>query len=196
MGISKMRMLAPVVGGLFALSAAAEMSFTVDPAVDKVCEIVISDTAIPAEATAAELLMRHLPRMVTGVVFRVVRESAADARVKRISVGWTKALSSVGIDCSGWDVEEELIAVRDGRLFIAGGRPRGTRYAAADFLESLGTVVAADDTQVDPSLERIVWSRKDFRRKPAFCGPSGQSGQNGLEKVRLSMLSMQSIRSI
>lgn len=144
-------------------------AFTIDPAKTKVCELVLADDAIPAENTAAKLLERHLSKMLPGVKVLIAKESAAcrDGSC-RIYVGATKALKAAGFDISGWDAEEELIAACDGALFISGGRPRGARYAAADFLEELGVVVAADDTEVSPILKKLEWRRPVFRRKPAF----------------------------
>ena len=159
--------LAIVVVGLAAALSANAASFVVDPAVDRRCDIVVPDDAIPAERTAAQLLARHLPKMLPEVSFSVVPEGKAPAG-KRIFVGSTKALAAAGFDVSGWDVEEELVAARPEGLLVAGGRPRGARYAAADFLEALGVVVAADDTQCSPRLERIEWDRPDLRRRPAF----------------------------
>ena len=141
--------------------------FVLDPALDGRCDVVVAADAIPAEKTAANLLVRHLAKMLPEVSFPVVAEDKAAAG-KRIYVGSTKALAAAGLDTSGWDVEEELIAVRKEGLFIAGGRPRGARYAAADFLEVLGVVVAADDTQVSPRLNKLEWSHGDVRRRPAF----------------------------
>ncbi|MBQ5795958.1 MAG: hypothetical protein IIW14_08220, partial [Kiritimatiellae bacterium] len=149
--------------------SSGEGAFTIDPAKTTVCELVLADDAIPAENTAAKLLERHLSKMLPGVKVLIAKESAARKDgACRIYVGATKALKAAGFDISGWDAEEELIAACDGALFISGGRPRGARYAAADFLEELGVVVAADDTEVSPILEKLEWRRPLFRRKPAF----------------------------
>ena len=144
-------------------------AFTLDPVRDRSCELVVAEPAVAGERTAADILMRHLPKMLPDVDFRIVGEGQSSASgVRQIFVGRTKALVAADFDLSGWHADEELVAARGGHLFVAGGSPQGVRYAACDLLEKLGVVVTAEDTCFDPKLDRLEWKDADLRRRPAF----------------------------
>ncbi len=106
--------------------------------------IVVGSDATPAERAAAEMLSRELhiepaysPGTSDGGTLFVGRSAALDAR--RPGIDWTSlggegfVLETVGND-----------------LVVAGGRPRGTRYAAEELLARLGRKVLAADCVIAP----------------------------------------------
>lgn len=117
------RLAAFLVSCIYVSAFGGIVPFVLDPTRDTKCEIVLPDEAIPAERTAANLLGRHLPKMLPDIEFPIVAESVAKT-AKRIYVGSTKALVASGFNVVGWDAEEELVAARRKGLFVAGGRLR------------------------------------------------------------------------
>lgn len=162
-----MKILSFAIVVSLALCGRSEGEFVLDSDRDRACAVVVAADATAAERHAADRIVRYLSKMMPGVKFAQAGEGAAAA--KRICVGPVADLRDFGFDVTAMGEEEELVAARKGTLYIAGGRPRGTLYAAADFLERCGVVCAAEDTIVTPEVKRISWDGKDLRRTPAFA---------------------------
>jgi len=126
--------------------------------------IVLADSHIPAEQTAAEELKTYLAKM-TGARCEIVSEAQADGPA--IFVGPTAFAKRNGVDCAKLDKEEWLLRAAGGNLLIAGGRPRGTLYAAYEMLERLGVVWPDVNVEYVPEIvsETIDWN---LRGKPAM----------------------------
>ena len=97
--------------------------------------IVVAADPIPAEETAARELADYLGQ-ISGATFEV-RPEGGEAPARAVYVGPTQASRELGIDQAQLDTEEWIIRVAGGNLYIIGGRPRGTIYAAYRFLEDI-----------------------------------------------------------
>jgi hypothetical protein len=98
--------------------------------------IVISAGASAAEATAAQEVAHYLG-LVTGAKPEVRPEGGAPAGSVRIYVGPTASVARLGVDASKLGPEEWIVRTSGGDLYLVGGRPRGTLYAAYHFLEDV-----------------------------------------------------------
>jgi hypothetical protein len=127
-------LLLVVALGLGAMLPAAALSLARDGKAE--IEIVLAAEATPAEQTAARELADIL-KQVTGGHYRVSRERPTMPVRPRILVGPTAATKAAGVDCSQMGPEQWLIRTVGNNLVIAGGRPRGTLYAAYHFLEDV-----------------------------------------------------------
>ena len=114
-------------------------------------KIVVAPDAIASEVYAAEEFRDHLVR-AGGPTLLIVREISSTGR--HIYIGPSKSLqaSDVGFDVSDFGPDDLRIVVRDERIAIAGGRPRGTLYGVYTFLEDYLRVrfLTADVTHVPP----------------------------------------------
>jgi len=97
--------------------------------------VLDSGRAIPAERTAAEELRLHLSQM-TGGAFEVVEAGSLPPNTPAIFVGDTDLARKHGIDPAQLGPEESVLRTVDGRLILAGGRPRGTLYGVYELLEN------------------------------------------------------------
>jgi len=134
--------------------------------------IVLADSSVPAEKTAARELKDYLAKL-TGAKCEIVAE--AQASKPAIFVGPTAFAEKSGIDCAKLGKEEWLLRATGGSLVVAGGRPRGTLYAAYEMLERLGVVWSDVDTEDVPPLaaQTLDWN---LRGKPALMNRSIYSG--------------------
>ncbi len=104
--------------------------------------IVTPDEALPAERTAAIELKAYLGR-VTGAEFAIAKETEiagpASQYPLQLFVGPTKAFAEAfpEVDLASLGHDGIVIKTKDDRLFLAGGRPRGTLYAVYTFLEEV-----------------------------------------------------------
>lgn len=98
--------------------------------------IVLAAEPAPAEQTAAEELAHYLGA-ASGREFTVVRENEAPAGVPAIYVGPTERAREAGIDPETLGAEQWIVRSAGDDLLVIGGRPRGTLYAAAHFLEDV-----------------------------------------------------------
>jgi len=94
--------------------------------------IVVAPDATVAERTAAEELAEHL-QVVYHKPVRQIPEAAVDEPA--IYVGQTAAARRLGLVPDG--PEAWRMTLRDGSLYLTGGRPRGTLYAVWHFLEDV-----------------------------------------------------------
>ena len=110
-------------------------------------DIVVSDEAISSEEYAAEEFQKWFGQ-ATGIELPL--KSTARGRADHVYIG-PDAAATMG-------EEELLIVVESDRVFISGGRPRGTLYGAYQFLEDFFHVrfLTYDHTHVpDASDSRI-----------------------------------------
>jgi len=126
--------------------------------------IILADSHIPAEQTAAEELKTYLTKM-TGAQCEIVAE--AQAAGPAIFVGPTAFAQKNGVDCAKLDKEEWVLRATGGNLLVAGGRPRGTLYAAYEMLERLGVVWPDVNAEYVPATDSkiIGWN---LQGKPAI----------------------------
>jgi len=133
------------------------------------CVIVTQPGATPAERHAAEELAATL-RQITGATF-VTRELADKAPESAIVVGAGPLAARLfpEVDLSAFGGEEYMIRTQDGRLLLAGGRPRGTLYAVYRFLQDqLGVRYYAPWFTHYPDRATLRLGMLNVRGKPAF----------------------------
>jgi hypothetical protein len=124
--------------------------------------VTLAAEATAAERTAADELIRYLETATS----RKVRLRAEGGD---IHVGPTALAKAVGPDPAGLAPEEWVIMAREGRLFLFGGRPRGTLYAVFRYLED--HVGVRWWTPRDEFVPRFEWKVPlDFDRRgtPTF----------------------------
>ena len=95
--------------------------------------IRLAADAIPAEVTAARELARYLGR-TSGARFQIVGKGE-QTEASSIEVGATVRAVDLDPFIGELGPEEWVIRTQKGRLFLYGGRPRGTLYAVYRFLE-------------------------------------------------------------
>jgi hypothetical protein len=114
-------------------------------------DIVVAPDAAAPERYAAEEFRDHFEK-ATGVQLPLVASSQGSGHVL-IGPG------AAGVDAADFGAEDSRIAIGDGRIAIAGGRPRGTLYGVYTVLEDFLGVrfLTADHTHV-PHLKgpRVV----------------------------------------
>lgn len=100
--------------------------------------IVVAEDAIAPERTAAKELRDHL-EAVTGVRLTIQSESEAAEASPRIVVGPGAAFRAAVPDLDLAALKHDAIVMKSvgERLYLAGGRPRGTLYAVYTFLEDV-----------------------------------------------------------
>ncbi len=123
----------PLLAAVFALGAPA-LAIPIAKEGAPLVPIVVPDECAPEERNAAAELALYLGSAV-GSAFRVIPESDPGARGAAIHVGPTAFAKSLGADPARLAPEEWRIRTAEGRLVLAGGRPRGTLYAVSRFLE-------------------------------------------------------------
>ena len=155
---------------LASLAVFAQDAFTL--AHSRPATIVLADAHSPAERTAAEELKTYLTKML-GAPCEIVTE--AQAAGPAIFVGPTAFAQKSGVDCAALDREEWALRATAGSLIVAGGRPRGTLYAAYETLERLGVVWPDVINEHVPAIgaETVTWN---LRGKPAVMNRCIYSG--------------------
>src|SRR6185369_5624406 len=126
--------------------------------------------ATEAEQTAARELVDHLKK-ITCAKFAIQPTLDPKSRKSAIIVGPGEAASQFfpELDLTKLGPEEFVMRVKDGRLLLTGGRPRGTLYAVYHFLqEQCGCRWWAPWASTIP--RRPVLTIPDLleRRRPAF----------------------------
>jgi hypothetical protein len=130
--------------------------------------IVVAAEATDTERNAAKELARHLAQAV-GASFEVLDEAEGEDRSPAIHVGPTRlARETLGVPQAA-SAETWFVRVRDGRLLLAGGRPRGTLYAVYHFLEDqLGVHWWTPWDETVPDAPDLVVGELDRSGRPAF----------------------------
>ena len=151
-----------------------------------VIPIVLADNATPAETTAANELAAYLSRM-TDIMFPVLAEPEAWIPWPEpvVYVGPTSFAKSNGVDCAALGAEEWVLKTVGDSMVVAGGRPRGTLYAAYHLLEEhYGVRWWTPWEETVPLHANFKLPSVDIRGKPAFelryftvYGPGGPHGQ-------------------
>ncbi len=128
--------------------------------------VVISDDATPTAVYAAEELVRHVEK-ATGAVLPVVSESKIpEGYASRIFIGDTNAARALGIDPDELAMDETVLLVSAGDLYIAGKEshdidPLDLRLLAAPTHETRGPSYSGALFGVYEILERYldaVWA--------------------------------------
>ncbi|MCC6444848.1 MAG: DUF4838 domain-containing protein [Armatimonadetes bacterium] len=118
--------------GVTAVAASEAAPFPVAASGQAKCVIVRAADAPPAEKRAADELADYLGR-ITGASFEV---ATADPGKKPAIVVGKAGMTRAAVP-EKLEVEEFIIRTRGPRLFLAGGSPRGTLYAAYHFLDNI-----------------------------------------------------------
>ena len=130
--------------------------------------IVTGENAIPSEIFAAEELSNILQK-ISSAKFQIISENNLDnVSAKRIYVGWTQFAEKQGYNLSAFSTDEWLISTQDDQLLICGGRPRGTLYAAYEFLAELGYKYFDYYNEIIPQKKELVSKRINKKGKPYF----------------------------
>lgn len=98
--------------------------------------IVVAKDAIIPEQTAAKELQAHL-KLVTGAELPIMAEGTAVTGTRQIIVGQSEAFAKAfpTVDLKPLKHDGIIIRTAGDRLYLLGGRPRGTVYAVDTFLE-------------------------------------------------------------
>lgn len=135
--------------------------------------IAVAEDALVPEQTAARELQEHL-QAITGAVMPIVNESATAGRETVIYIGQTQAFAETFPEIDLAALGEDGIVLRSAgpRLFLSGGRPRGTLYAVYTFLEdylgcrwwtSQDHYIPSQPTLEAPVLDKIHVPRFRYR---------------------------------
>lgn len=151
------------------------------------CVIIQQSGATAAEQHALRELKLHLD-LITGANFQVVTNEPL-ARDHAIIVGQGALAAKLFPDesLSAFEAEEYVSHVKDGRLLLAGGRPRGTIYAVDRFLQDqCGVRWWAPWATNIPHQANLRVPDLNVRGKPAFeyRGPYWFAGFDPLWKSR------------
>jgi Domain of unknown function (DUF4838) len=162
----------PALIGNFVLTLAVPVraDFPIANKREAACVIVEQPGATLAESNAVRELARTLEK-ITGATFQIHVAGEANVPERAIIVGpgeVARALfPEVALDKLG--PEELVMRVKDGRLLLAGGRPRGTIYAACHFLqEQCGVRWWAPWATTIPHRPTLRVPELDVRSRPAF----------------------------
>ncbi len=130
--------------------------------------VVVAKDAAVAEQTAAREVADTLGK-VTGAKLAVLPETAALPAANRIFVGPAAATAALGIDATKLGSEEWIVRTAGTDLFLVGGRPRGTIYAAYHFLEDVVGVHWWNPwEETVPTKPVLKWGALNLRGTPAF----------------------------
>lgn len=173
----KSTLLVSMLLGCGILSAGSFMKISPESPVN----IVLPETASVAEKNAAEEIQSYLLKM-TGTDCKIVKEKDA-GKSASIHVGPTSLAKESILDYDKLEREEWVIRDYKGNLILAGGRPRGTIYAAFEFLERLGVTWPDEVTEYVPKVPSLVLESINVRSKPVImnrCIYSGHHATTGI----------------
>lgn len=125
--------------------------------------IYVAKTAIPAEKTAAKEL-------------QIFIEKISGARLPILNSKQNDTIIIVGQDADLTDInfrqlrpDEIILRTKNNRLYISGGRPRGTLYAAYEFLEQkLGIRFLTPDETFVPQKTTLEIEEQNLHYAPPF----------------------------
>ena len=158
-----------------------------------VLTIAVPVERIPAERTAARELSEYLGKMTGRRVAVVPEDNAAGSA--DIHLGGTAFAKKQIPGLGSFGKEEWAVAVRDGTLVLAGGRPRGTLYAVYHYLEDVtGVRWLTPVTDYVPTHKKLPLPKGDLRGKPAMpyrdiYDVPGADGQRFLARNRMNVSS-------
>ncbi|NMA20914.1 MAG: DUF4838 domain-containing protein [Lentisphaerae bacterium] len=133
-------------------------------------QLIIRKDAPEVERTAAAELAEHF-QMASGEK-SIILEEKESLQGRRVYIGWTEFAKRQGLDFSSYDSEGWLVkAYGEEVLVIGGGFPRGTVYAAYEFLERQLGILWLDEWRTHvPKTAGIRWAADtDWRGKPSFA---------------------------
>ena len=130
--------------------------------------IITGRNVSPQENYAAKELAEHF-KLAVGETFPIIKEGNKVSG-KVIYVGNTKFALSKGVDFKRFGKEEWLIKSFGNALVIGGGAPRGTVYAALEFLErNLGVMWLDEWSTYVPKCQAINWNKNlNVKGRPSF----------------------------
>lgn len=130
--------------------------------------LVVSDTASPAEITAANLLQETF-KAINGTQLDIIPDSSAKTE-KEISVGKNAREYDDTVDYAQLGNEGVCIKTTDDDIVITGGKKRGTLYSAYTFLEEyFGYRRYTTELTVIPEAEKLLVPVKiDYTYTPPF----------------------------
>ncbi len=99
------------------------------------CIVTPASASISEQMAATELA--HYLGLIAGAEFTIHSEDNFPDADTRIFVGPTSYASQLGIDAHSLGAEEWIIRTVGADILIVGGKPRGTLYAAYNFLEDV-----------------------------------------------------------
>ncbi len=126
--------------------------------------IVLAEACAPAEQTAANELQTYIAAM-TGVTLPIRKDSEGEAIATELVVGNTNRAEAASF------AQDDAFRIRcEGQsLYLCGGSPRGTLYAAYHLLETLGCRFFAQDVEVVPTVKTLYLPETtDIQEAPAF----------------------------
>ena len=130
--------------------------------------IVVDPAATATEAFAARELASHL-LTITGATFAVRTNSEAPASAILVGAGRAARAAFADVPFDALGAEELVIKTRGTHLLLAGGRPRGTLYAASRFLQQqCGVRWWTPWASRVPKQPTLRVGDLDLRAKPAF----------------------------
>jgi len=134
------------------------------------CVIVRPGSAAEPERYATEELASFLEK-ISGAEFEIVGESGVPGDQCGIYVGDTARGAGMIKDKELQDLGPGGFIIRtgEGNLYLRGGSPRGTLYAAYSLLEDgLGVRWYTPNATLVPEMDRVVIPSIDISEKPAF----------------------------
>lgn len=130
--------------------------------------IVTADDAIPPEMRGAAILAQWLGDMF-GTKMETVAEKQWNGQTPAILLGRTKYAAKNGLDFAQAGPEEWYVrAMKDGKVVIGGGRPRGTLYGVYEFLEIPGCRYFGSGGKYVPKVDSFTIAGNYFNRKKPF----------------------------
>ncbi len=133
------------------------------------CAIVQEATASKPEIHAAQELTQTLSQITGGTFQLQIGNAEVPKHAIIVGPGAAAAAFFPEVDLSKFGPEEFVMRVKDGRLLLAGGRPRGTVYAVDRFLqEQCGVRWWTPWATNIPHRPSLKVANLDVRSKPAF----------------------------
>ena len=154
---------------LLAVCFSMRAEFVITEAGKAACVIVQQDGTTEAERSAVRELTNTLS-LITRAEFAVSKsEEKAGHPVIIVGPGAVAAKYFPEADLTKLEGEECLVRVKDGKLLLAGGRPRGTIYAVNRFLqEQCGVRWWTPWASNIPHQATLKVANLDVHEKPAF----------------------------
>ena len=157
--------------GILALLAAASTAYsqtTVARAGTARATILVDTAASAPEKYAAAELAKWLGEMTGASI--AVAEASGDTPEHAIFVGRNPAADRFfpGIQWDSLGMEQSLVKTNGTRTLVAGGRPRGTLYAAYRLLSRLGCRWWTLWAQTIPTKRDLTLPKFDLNEQPAF----------------------------
>ncbi len=156
-----------LLSSIFGFGESAKAALTLTDQGKSRYRIVVAAGAIPSERYAAEELQRYLERM-SGVKLPIVTDAEKSAS-REIVIGDNAHLGRqrARIDFAKLGSDGFVLRTDGNRLFIAGGKPRGTLYGVYALLEEkLGVRWFTPEVETVPTLQRVRLPKLDETQIP------------------------------